>query len=99
MIHLEVVLESLVPQLSSEGWNGMSAVWADFCERHSVDDLTRLDDAFQCDRVPTAGELACFDETVSLIGSSLKDSIDLIQRWLPDVEEDLLHSVTIAFLP
>jgi hypothetical protein len=100
MIHLDVALDSTLVRCFREGrWRSVEVAWADFCHQHAFEDLSKFEDVFPYDLEPTLDELALLDETVSYIQSNLQRSIEHISRWLPEVDEDISHAVTVVLLP
>jgi hypothetical protein len=100
MIHLNVSLDStLVRQLRDGGWGGMEAAWSNFCRRYSVPDLGGVQELFQRNQEPSLSEMGLLDDTLSFIDLNLPKSIQHINQWLPEVEDDVSHTVTVAFLP
>src|SRR2546430_5653816 len=100
MIHLRVTLDSiLVQHLRDGGRSGMEAAWTGFCRQNSIANLSGFGDFFQCDQEPTLNELLLLSDTVSFVDSNLRQSIEHITRWLPEVDEDLCQSMTVGFLP
>jgi hypothetical protein len=77
----------------------MDIAWTDFCRRHALTDLGGVEEFFELDRETAISELAALDDTVSFIDSTLRQSVEHITKWLPEVDEDISHSVTVAFLP
>jgi hypothetical protein len=100
MIRLNVTLDStLVRKLRDGGWGEMEAAWSDFCRRYSVTDVGGVGDLFQCDQQPSLNEMGRLDDTLSFVDLNLRKSVEHINRWLPEVDDDISHSVTVAFLP
>jgi hypothetical protein len=99
MIHLNVTLDSLVQPLLDGGWGKMETAWAEFCRRYSITDLAAVGDSFQCDHEPTPHELSLLEETVSFVQSHLRQSIEHIESWLPEVNDEISHFLTVALLP
>src|SRR6266699_4030928 len=100
MIRLNVTLDStLVRQFRDGGWGGMEAAWSDFCRRYSVKDVGGVGDLFQRDQPSGLSEMGLLDDTLSFVDLNLQKSIEHISKWLPQVEDDISHSVTVAFLP
>jgi hypothetical protein len=77
----------------------MEAVWPNLCRQYSITDLGGFADFFERDQDPTLDELSRLDDTVSFVDSNLRQSIEHITRWLPEVDEEIFQSVTVVFLP
>ena len=100
MIHLNVTIDStLVQHFRDDGWSGMEAAWTDLCRQYLVTDLSGFGDFFQCDQQPTLNELSLLDDTVCFLDSNLRQSIEHIIRWVPEVDEDIFQTMTVVFLP
>jgi hypothetical protein len=100
MIHLNVTLNpTLVDRLREDGWKGVGEAWEDFCTRHSLTDLRTVAEFFESDREPSPDELSLLDETISYIDSNLRQSIQHINKWLPDVADDVTQDLMVMFLP
>jgi hypothetical protein len=100
MIHLNVTFDStLVRQLRDAGWGGMDAAWSDFCRRYLLTDVGGVRELFQRDRKVSPSEMRLLDDTLAFVSLNLQKSIEHINRWLPEVDDDISHEVTVAFLP
>src|SRR5438874_13226345 len=100
MIHLNVTIDStLVQHFRDGGWSGMEAAWTDLCRQYLVTDLSGFGDFFQCDQQPTLNELSLLDDTVCFLDSNLRQSIEHIIKWVPEVDEDIFQTMTVVFLP
>jgi len=100
MIRLDVTLDAtLVRRLHDGGRAGLAAAWTDFCDRHSLTDLRRFDDMFGDGPEPTAATLSALRDRVAYLDEHLKRSIEHVARFLPEVDDDIAHHVTVALLP
>jgi hypothetical protein len=99
MIQLNVKLDSLLPHLRDRGWGGMETAWTDLCQTHMLPESVGMGDWFQCDHEPGPDELLLLEDTESFLQSNLEQSIEHIGRWLPEVNEDIRHSLTVVLLP
>lgn len=100
MIHLKVTLDStLVRQLREGGWGEMEGAWSTFCVRHSLTDIGGVRDFFQCDQTTSREEIGRLEDTLLFVDSNLQKSIDQVNGWLPEVDDEISHAMTVAFLP
>lgn len=100
MIRLNVTLDStLVRQLQLGGWGAIEAAWSDLCRRYLLTDVGTVRDLFQRDQQVSPSEMRRLDDTLSFVSLNLQKSIEHINRWLPEVDDDISHAVTVVFLP
>lgn len=100
LIHLNVTLDAtLVQHLRDSGLSLMEAAWTKSCRRYTVTDLGGAEFFCKCDKEPTLNELSLLDDTESFVDSNLRQSIQHITIWLPEVDDKISQPVTVACLP
>jgi hypothetical protein len=77
----------------------MESAWLDLCRQYSVTDLGEFQDFFRGGQKLKSNELAALTDTASFLDLNLQRSVEHLTRWLPEVDEDIFHAVTIVLLP
>lgn len=77
----------------------MEAAWADLCQKYSLEEMDDFANLFESAREPTEAELSLLDKALSFLTANLQQSVEHVIRWMPDVTEDVIQPLTIAFLP
>jgi len=100
LIQLDVTLDdTLLRRFRDDRWAGLEAGWHELCQRYSMDGLSRFEDFFHCDRQATLDDPTTLDGTAAFLCANLRQSVEHITRWMPELPQDIVQSLTVAFLP